>query len=79
MATAEVDEPLLETRQDCAIANGSSSFATAHLYYDDTYRFSNLARVVAIEEAELNGVKLKALVLDQTVMHPQGGEFATCT
>ena len=79
MATAEVDERLLETqsRQDCAIANRSSSLSTAHLYYDDTYRFSNPARVVAIEEAESNGVKLTALVLDRTVMHPQGGEFVT--
>ena len=77
MATAETDEPFLESRQDCATANGSSGLVTAHLYYDDTYRFSNFGRVVAIEEAELNGAKLTALVLDQTVMHPQGGEFTT--
>lgn len=75
MATAAHSGQFHEKGQDCAISNGSSDLTTTHLYYADTYLFSNNARVVAIEEVELNGVKLTALVLDQTVMHPQGGEL----
>jgi Ser-tRNA(Ala) deacylase AlaX len=45
--------------------------STNHLYYNDTYLFSCSAKIIAIHE----GVEDNRLViiLDQTVMHPQGG------
>lgn len=46
---------------------------TVHLYYNDTELYSNVAHVIAAYDAECNGKKTTALVTDQTVMHPQGG------
>lgn len=53
-------------------ASLSSFYSTAHLYYDDTYLFSCTAKVVSIYEGDDNKT---VIVLDQTVMHPQGGEW----
>ena len=46
---------------------------TTHLYYTDTELFSNTAKVIGEHSVEVNGHQLSAIVLDQTVMHPQGG------
>lgn len=48
---------------------------TVHLYYNDTELYSNVAHVIAAYDAECNGKKTTALVTDQTVMHPQGGNY----
>lgn len=53
----------------------ASELRTTHLYYDDTELFSCEARVLAQEELEgKGGEKQLCLILDRTVMHPQGGE-----
>lgn len=46
---------------------------TTHLYYADTELFSNSAKVIGEYSVEISGNQLLAIVLDQTVMHPQGG------
>ena len=47
---------------------------TAHLYYDDTALFTCEASVLKQEELEgKDGTKQLCLILDRTVMHPQGG------
>ena len=51
----------------------SESAVTKCLYYEDIYRFQNDARVTAISEREVGGKLKKSILLDQTVMHPQGG------
>ena len=58
-------------------SNGAEALSTAHLYYEDTELFSNTAIIAAIqpgnEGQEEEGTA--TLVLDQTVMHPQGGAW----
>ena len=51
----------------------ASALSTTHLYYADTELFSNTAKVIGEHSVEVNGSQLLAIVLDQTVMHPQGG------
>ena len=68
-AMAETGE---EVKQ--AESQGAGALSTVHLYYTDTELFSNTARIIAIREAEVNGEKLVAIITDETVMHPQGGE-----
>ncbi|XP_003385755.1 PREDICTED: uncharacterized protein LOC100631819 [Amphimedon queenslandica] len=53
------------------------SFSTIHLYYDDTYQFSCRGNVLGIYETQFNGEERSIVVLDQTVMHPQGGGQST--
>ena len=50
-----------------------SPLNTTHLYYADTELLSNTAEVIGEYSVEINGSQLLAIVLDQTVMHPQGG------
>lgn len=52
-------------------AIAASSLLTQHLYYDDTELFSSVGRVISQYAATKDGQEV--LVLDQTVMHPQGG------
>ena len=47
---------------------------TVHLYYDDTYLFRNTAKILAVRDTEVDGVIRTIVILDQTVMHPQGGQ-----
>lgn len=49
------------------------ALSTTHLYYTDTELFSNTAKVIGEHSVEVNGSPVLAVVLDQTVMHPQGG------
>ncbi len=49
----------------------ASSLLTQHLYYDDTELFSSVGRIVSQYAASKDSQEV--LVLDQTVMHPQGG------
>lgn len=51
------------------------SFTTIPLYYDDTYLFSSMGKVLGIYDIQFNGEKKDVVVLDQTVLHPQGGQF----
>lgn len=65
----------LETEENGATPSQSSaeSLSTEHLYYDDTELYTNTGHVTAEWDTEMNGEKQISLVLDQTVMHPQGG------
>ena len=57
-------------------ANASSEgLSTNHLYYSDTYLFSCSGKLLNQSEREQNGETLTVIVLDQTVMHPQGGRY----
>lgn len=49
------------------------SLVTKHLYYDDTELFSNVGKVIAQYAGSKEGQTV--IVLDQTVMHPQGGNW----
>ena len=48
--------------------------STIHLYYKDTYLFTNTAKVLSVSDADVDGKIRTTVVLDQTVMHPQGGQ-----
>ena len=51
----------------------AEALTTEHLYYDDTELFSCTAHVTRQWNTEVDGEKRTILVLDRTVMHPQGG------
>lgn len=51
----------------------ATALTTQHLYYDDTELFNCTAHVTGQWETEVNGETRTVLVLDRTVMHPQGG------
>ena len=51
----------------------AEALSTEHLYFDDTELFSCTARLSRQWETEVNGEKRTVLVLERTVMHPQGG------
>ena len=70
---AEQEVAISERAATCA-----SALNTTHLYYTDTELFSNNAKVIDEHAVEVNGSQLSAVVLDQTVMHPQGGKLM-CT
>ena len=56
------------------MASPDTELSTVHLYYEDTEQFSCEAKVVAqLELEKKDGSKELCLVLDRTVMHPQGG------
>ena len=58
----------------------SSSLSTHHLYYTDTYLFTNIGRILHVSETEFNGHQSNVVILNQTVMHPQGGNiYVYCT
>lgn len=60
------------------MATSSGDLSTVHLYYDDTEQFTCEAKVIAQEELEKkDGGKQLCLILDRTVMHPQGGKVAS--
>ena len=52
----------------------SLDLSTEHLYYHDTELFTCEGKVIAEEEVALkDGSQSLGIVLDRTVMHPQGG------
>ena len=53
--------------------SGGRALSTNHLYYANTELFSNSAKVIGEHTVEVNGSQMTAVVLDETVMHPQGG------
>ncbi len=63
-----------EATQARRMAGASLDLTTEHLYYGDTERFTCEGKVIAVEEVPLKDGSLStALILDRTVMHPQGG------
>lgn len=61
---------------DSSSQSAAEGLTTVHLYYDDTELFTNTAHVTGQWETEMNGEKRTCLVLDRTVMHPQGGLYS---
>ena len=59
--------------EEGGVQAAAEALSTEHLYYDDTELFSCTARVSRQWETEVDGEKRTVLVLDRTVMHPQGG------
>ncbi len=55
------------------IMASAEDLSTVHLYYEDTALFTCEAKVVRVEEVEGKDGKQLCLILDRTVMHPQGG------
>lgn len=51
------------------------SLSTDHLYYEDTSLFTCEAKILQQVEVEGKGGKELCLILDRTVMHPQGGTW----
>ena len=60
--------------RDSLPRDSAESLSTVHLYYDDTELYTNTGHVIGEWDTELNGGKQTCLVLDRTVMHPQGGK-----
>ena len=60
---------------DVPLQAGADSLVTKHLYYDDTELFSCTGTVVAQYKPAARDDQQQqcVLVLDETVMHPQGG------
>ena len=56
----------------------AEALTTEHLYYEDTELYSSTGRVIGQWETEMNGEKRVCLVLDRTIMHPQGGVYSGC-
>ena len=75
------EPPPLKCAESALMAGGEGesaqatarALATEHLYYEDTELFSCTAHVSGQWETEVNGEKRTVVVLDRTVMHPQGG------
>lgn len=54
----------------------ATSLNTIHLYYDDTEQFTCEASVIGKETVTKDGKKEECLILNRTVMHPQGGQLS---
>lgn len=53
--------------------SSNTDLQTTPLYFSDTYLFNCTGTVLAQYDTQHNGKTVKVIVLDQTVMHPQGG------
>ena len=53
--------------------SSAEALSTEHLYYEDTELYTNTGHVTGQWDTEMNGEKRTCIVLDRTVMHPQGG------
>lgn len=68
--------PLISAESAVMASEGGDpgeGLSTEHLYFDDTELYSCTAHVTGQWETEMNGKTRTVLVLDRTVMHPQGG------
>lgn len=66
---------LARRRVDAMASNGAPDLSTVHLYYEDTEQFTCEARLLKQEDVVSKDKSPQfALILDRTVMHPQGGE-----
>lgn len=58
----------------CDAVAAAEDLKTVHLYYNDTEQFTCEARLLKLEEStSKQGEPTLSLILDRTVMHPQGG------
>ena len=50
-----------------------NNLVTEHLYYTDTELCQCKGKVIGVRLIEFQGESRNVIILDQTVMHPQGG------
>lgn len=74
-ASALVDTPQSEDfSKKLTLSNEvKDSIVTEHLYYADTELCECKGKVIGARLIEFQGESRNAIILDQTVMHPQGG------
>lgn len=76
MASATVDTPSEDLAKKLTLSNEEvkNDFVTEHLYYNDTELCECKGKVIGARLIEFQGESRNAIILDQTVMHPQGGK-----
>ena len=76
MASAAVDTPSEDLAKKLTLSNEEvkNDFVTEHLYYNDTELCECKGKVIGARLIEFQGESRNAIILDQTVMHPQGGK-----
>ena len=77
MASAVVDGPLSQDfSKNVTLLDGTKDeLITEHLYYADTELCECKAKVTGVRLMEYQGESRHVIIVDQTVMHPQGGEL----
>lgn len=77
MASVVVDTPGSEDfAKKLTLSNDvKDDFVTEHLYYTDTELCESKGKVIGVRLIEFQGESRNAIILDQTVMHPQGGKM----
>ena len=75
-ASAVVDAPPSEDfSKKLTLSNEvRDDLVTEHLYYTDTELCECKGKVIGARLMEFQGESRNVIILDQTVMHPQGGE-----
>ena len=74
-ASAVVDAPPSEDFKKLSLSNEvRDGLVTEHLYYTDTELCECKGKVIGARLIEFQGETRNAIILDQTVMHPQGGK-----
>ena len=73
--STEVDAPRSEDfSKKLTLSNDvKDTFITEHLYYTDTELCECKGKVIGVRLIEFQGENRWVVILDQTVMHPQGG------
>ena len=76
MASVAADTPGSEDfAKKLTLSNDvKDDFVTEHLYYTDTELCESKGKVIGVRLIEFQGESRNAIILDQTVMHPQGGK-----
>lgn len=73
-SSALVDVPRSEDFSKLTLSNDvNDNFVTEHLYYTDTELCECKGKVIGARLIEFQGESRNAIIFDQTVMHPQGG------
>ena len=77
MASAVVSGPLSQDfSKNVTLSDGAKDeFFTEHLYYTDTELCECKAKVTGVRLMEFQGESCHVIIVDRTVMHPQGGQL----
>ena len=75
MASVAVDAPSEDFGKKLTLSNEvKDDFVTKHLYYNDTELCECKGKIIGARLIDFQGGSRCAIILDQTVMHPQGGK-----
>ena len=75
MASAAVVTPTEDFSKKLTLSNEvKDGFVTEHLYYNDTELCECKGKIIGARLIEFQGESRNVIILDQTVMHPQGGK-----